>query len=130
MSVKMMTCVLRNKLRFVMLCSFFCISTVYADSDGSASMSLFDVVGDVVELQCSDTVFLKYANLNKANCVAKMKAYTVQCDENVRPLIPNVSGTDDDMSNLQKVRKLGELYSLCLRALAYEDSYASRKDLR
>jgi hypothetical protein len=97
-------------------------STSACSGEDPADTTAFlkDVSQNAITLHCGDQSFLDLASLEARDCPNVLGGFSKQCNRLVLPLIPAVSGTEEDAQNVEKLKSLGELYSLCLRALAYE----------
>lgn len=100
-------------LFFSLLCFSFNLSL--------ADEYLNDVSKRTVSVICKDKEFLNYSNLNNAECKVLLPTLTKECNEHVKILIPEPSDDENvDAINVKKARKLGILYSMCIRVLIYE----------
>lgn len=106
----------------------FCASFVGASDDTDEFIS--EVATPTIAVHCGNAQFLKFTGMSQKTCFSVLRKHSMECNKIIRPMIPEVTGTDKDRERLKMVGSIGSMYSMCLKALVYEDGYCLPNELR
>lgn len=76
---------------------------------------------------CTDDWFKGYAGFSRSKCIKLLSKYSEKCNELVKPLIPYDTEKEDAPDQINILRSLGKLYSMCLKAETFQDGYCNSK---
>lgn len=97
-------------------------------SDDFMDSFIYEISTTSVELHCNSEWFLENTGLTKTKCAKVLGRLTKDCNELIKPLIP--SKIDDDSKgdgDIDKLRNIGELYSLCLVGYTFQEGFQKKE---
>jgi hypothetical protein len=100
----------------------------YAEASSDTDQFIEEITASTIAVHCANNQFLTFSGMSEKTCFRILKEHSAECNTLIRPVIPEVTGTDKDLERLKMVGSIGSMYSMCLKALVYEDGHCSPRD--